>query len=307
MRDYGKTTPQFWTGKTGRKMRGNGPLQAVAHYLFTCGSATMTGLYYVPVPTIVHETGHSLATVTAALRWLARDGFSHYDFDLALVFVKGMVVHQVGETLDERDKRRKGVIREVSRFKDHRFARMFWNMYADAYHLPPLDGGKATPARNRAAPPKKKRRTPPPPPAADDDFERFWKVTNQDGSKQEARQTWVKHGRPPADTLIAMWRKWCATPKWKRGARFQLPPVRWLRGRMYEQEPPQIVVGNSNGAPPKPDPTCEFHRVYENRNKRPKQLKPESCADCKHIASWIRKDDNGGPETIGEMLKKGAS
>ena len=61
MRDYGKVSPQFWIGQTGKKLRSEGAeAQIVAMYLMTSPHANMLGLYYCPAMFIAHETGLDL-------------------------------------------------------------------------------------------------------------------------------------------------------------------------------------------------------------------------------------------------------
>ena len=56
MRDYGKVSPQFWIGQTGKKLRAEGmEAQIVAMYLMTSPHANMLGLYYCPAMFIAHE------------------------------------------------------------------------------------------------------------------------------------------------------------------------------------------------------------------------------------------------------------
>ena len=57
MREYAKVSPTFWTGDTGRSLRGDPDAQRVAFYLLTCSNANMIGLYYLPLPTLCHEIG----------------------------------------------------------------------------------------------------------------------------------------------------------------------------------------------------------------------------------------------------------
>lgn len=58
MRDYGKVSPQFWIGKTGKALRNAGSeAQLVSLYLLTNPHANMIGLYYMPLMFIAHETG----------------------------------------------------------------------------------------------------------------------------------------------------------------------------------------------------------------------------------------------------------
>ena len=58
MRDYGKVSPHFWIGRTGKELRQAGPeSQLVALYLLTSPHANMIGLYYMPLTFLSHETG----------------------------------------------------------------------------------------------------------------------------------------------------------------------------------------------------------------------------------------------------------
>lgn len=60
MRDYGKVSPHFWIGRTGKELRQAGPeSQLVALYLLTSPHANMIGLYYMPLAFLSHETGLS--------------------------------------------------------------------------------------------------------------------------------------------------------------------------------------------------------------------------------------------------------
>jgi len=138
VRDYGKVSPQFWTGDTGRRLRGNLEAQLVALYLFTCGGSSMTGVYYLPLTTVAHETGLTVRLVEKALAKLHQEGIAHYDRDAALVFVVRMAYYQVGSSLQKTDKRVKGIIREVSKYKNHRFVAMFWSVYGETFNLGPL-------------------------------------------------------------------------------------------------------------------------------------------------------------------------
>lgn len=60
MRDYAQVCPQFWLGKTGKKLRGDAEAQLVALYLITSPHANMIGVFHCPMMYIAHETGMSL-------------------------------------------------------------------------------------------------------------------------------------------------------------------------------------------------------------------------------------------------------
>ena len=98
MREYAKVAPQFWTGTTGKRLRGMGrDVQVVALYLVTCPSANMLGLYYLPLPTLCHEIGMKPEGALKALRRVSEGGFATYDTASEHVWVKEMARFQIGE------------------------------------------------------------------------------------------------------------------------------------------------------------------------------------------------------------------
>jgi hypothetical protein len=154
MREYGKVSPRFWTGETGKKIRAMGcDAQLIALYLLTCPNATMTGLYYLPMPTLVHETGIPFEGASKALASLSEGGFAFYDDASEVVFVPEMARHQIGETLTATDKRVKGVVRELESFSKSRFVLEFYEKYKEAFNLPRQGPWKGL-ARGLEGPPK---------------------------------------------------------------------------------------------------------------------------------------------------------
>lgn len=137
MRDYGKVSPRFWTGDTGRAMRGKPNVQLVAMYLITAPGSNMIGLFYVPTVIIAHEIGISDTEVRGALDTLGRLGVAHYDHHQELVWIPEMARHQVAETMANGDNRRKAVEREIEPFKRtrHPFANAFIKRYAGPFTL----------------------------------------------------------------------------------------------------------------------------------------------------------------------------
>lgn len=136
MRDYGRVAPTFWTGSTGRKLRGKPVLQVVAMYLFTAPNSNMIGLYYLPLPIVAHETGLTLDQVTAALAELAALDVAKYDADNELVYLPAMARFQVGDEIPASNKNLiKGIIRELERFEAHAFGQDFVARYNEAFHL----------------------------------------------------------------------------------------------------------------------------------------------------------------------------
>lgn len=139
MRDYGKVSPQFWTGTTGRRIRALGVnAQVVALYLMTCPSSSMIGLYYLPLPVLAHETGIPLEGACKALRSLSEVGFAEYDDTNEIVLVHAMARHQIGERVVRADKRHLGVTREAQKLTYSSLFAKWYARYQEPYDLPPM-------------------------------------------------------------------------------------------------------------------------------------------------------------------------
>lgn len=107
----------------------------MALYLMTCQSSNMIGLYYLPLPTLVHETGIPFEGASKALRSLSDIGFLRHDEDNDLVWVVRMVVFQVGERLKPTDKQCKGIQRQLDEHVKSMFYSEFMDMYGAAFNL----------------------------------------------------------------------------------------------------------------------------------------------------------------------------
>jgi hypothetical protein len=135
-REYGKVSHRFWTGETGKEIRSLGlEARVVATYLLTCGSSTMTGLYYLPLTLLSHETGIPFEGALKALRRLSEGGFALYDENDEIVFVPNMAKQQIADRLSENDKQRKGVIALLKEFEKSKFIADFVEIYGSRYHL----------------------------------------------------------------------------------------------------------------------------------------------------------------------------
>ena len=135
MRDYSKLSPFFWVRGSGKRMRGDAVAQVVAIYLSTCPAANMIGIFYVPVATIAHDTGHSVEDVQAALGRIEAAGYASYDLDEGLVWIPNHAWFEVGPTMSSGDKRRKKVIAELAQAGSHQFADAFLQKYGQEYGL----------------------------------------------------------------------------------------------------------------------------------------------------------------------------
>ena len=98
----------------------------------------MIGLYYLPVPVILHESGLSAEAVERALTALCRIRFAEYDPESEYVWVYEMAQWQVlgnREIASPRDKRVKGVRQQLQRLGRNPFTPRFHDKYAAAFRL----------------------------------------------------------------------------------------------------------------------------------------------------------------------------
>lgn len=130
MRDYGKVSPQFWIGETGKKLRKAGAeAQVVSLYLMTCPHSNMIGLFYVPLMYIAHETGLGMEGASKGLQGAIEAGFCSYDEASEVVWVHEMARFQIGESLSQGDKRCKGVQNEYDGVPENPFLSAFYEKY----------------------------------------------------------------------------------------------------------------------------------------------------------------------------------
>jgi hypothetical protein len=95
----------------------------------------MTGIYYLPLPTLCHEVGIRPKRALAALEVLNREGFAEYDHEASVVWVPEMARCQVGNDPKPDDKRIKGFLRELEAVAHPVFVGKFIAKYRDAFHL----------------------------------------------------------------------------------------------------------------------------------------------------------------------------
>jgi hypothetical protein len=152
MRDYGVVSPKFWIGGTGKSLRGNPQAQIVALYLMTSPHANMIGVFYCPLDTIAKETGLTSEGASEALQSLIEADFCQFDADTEEVFACRMAAYQVGEQLEAKDNRCKGVARELDRVMSERLKAAFRAIYSGAFHLPDPTQKQAPTAPEQQAP-----------------------------------------------------------------------------------------------------------------------------------------------------------
>jgi hypothetical protein len=135
MRDYAQVCPQFWLGKTGKKLRGDAEAQLVALYLITSPHANMIGVFHCPMMYIAHETGMSLEGASKGLRRVVEEGFCSFDEEHEIVWVHEMAKFQIGDQLSPKDNRVKSTEREFQKIPECEIRQGFYQKYKDAFHL----------------------------------------------------------------------------------------------------------------------------------------------------------------------------
>lgn len=113
---YGIVFPEFWTGKTGRALRGHGKdAQLLALYLATNRHANMIGLYRLLVDDIRHETGLGAKSLERGFKAVWAEDFARFDAESSYVWVLSMARFrlglQPGDALNPEDKKVAGVNR----------------------------------------------------------------------------------------------------------------------------------------------------------------------------------------------------
>jgi hypothetical protein len=134
VRDYGVIVPRFWIAGTGKSLRGDKDAQILATYLPTSPHAIATGVYHCPVLYMAHETGLTLEEASKALRRLIDEGFCDYDEPSETVFVIKMAEHQIGETVNQKDKRYIWLKKELEKMPKA-FKTRFLAIYGVAFSL----------------------------------------------------------------------------------------------------------------------------------------------------------------------------
>lgn len=135
MRPYGTVSPLFWTGRTGKALRTDRDAQVVALYLMTNPHSHQTGMYYLPLMYMAHESGLTIEGARKALTRLSEDSFCEYDEASEWVWVREMAAWQIGTALSVNDKRCKGVQQYLESMPNLPFVQRFVARYRVDFHL----------------------------------------------------------------------------------------------------------------------------------------------------------------------------
>lgn len=251
MRDFCKISPLFWTGKTGKALRGKYEMQVVAMYLMTSPHSNMIGVYQLPLMYLVYETGLTMEGASKALQSLKESDFCTFDEATETIWVHEMAKYQIGEKLAASDKRCKGVRNELSRVQSNDLREGFADRYASDFHLTkdekeskPHRSPIEAPSKDKKTPSKQEKRregevedkTPLPPAGVGCRFEDFWTAWPRSERKQDkvkCAQKWKRENLDPiADQIIADINVKKLTEKWIGG--FTEAPLVYLNGRRWE-------------------------------------------------------------------------
>lgn len=242
MRYYGKVSPQFWIGRSGKAMRGNPAVQVLALYLMTSPHANMIGVYHCPIAYMAHETGLPIGGASMALQCLIDADFCTFDAADEYVFVHSFALHQVGESLSPADKRCKGVENELAKVPKNQCWQAFLARYAEQFNLLEI-GQKASPkeapsmALASQEQEKKKKNSSPSEDGVVDRFATFWKAYPRKVAKDDARKAFDKR-KPDAvmlDKMLAAIEAQSKSDAWtKDGGQFIPYPSTWLNGGRWQ-------------------------------------------------------------------------
>jgi hypothetical protein len=221
VRDYGKVAPGFWTGKTGKALKAKGPEAViVALYLVTCQHANMLGMYYLSKTYIAVDTPLGFEGACKGLAGACEAGFCRYDEDSEVVWVVEMASYQIGEPLDAKDNRCKGVQREYDALPENPFLAPFYERYGACFHMTSM----------RGAPPKKTSpsKAPRKPLRSQEQEQEQEQEQQQDQEQEHAQDVFgrpARAGKPGRDAPPKSAEAWAAYSA-AYEARYGVPPVR---------------------------------------------------------------------------------
>jgi hypothetical protein len=137
MRDYAKVSPHFWTGKTGKALKSAGAEAVIVGlYLMTSPHANMIGLYHCPITYISYDTGLTFEGASKGLASAIEADFCTYEAESEYVFVHEFAAYQIGEELDTKDNRVKGVMNELAKCPKGQCWQAFRARYSAPFNLP---------------------------------------------------------------------------------------------------------------------------------------------------------------------------
>lgn len=134
-RDFAMIVPSFWTGESGKQLRGNPWAQILALYVMSCDQSCMTGIFKIASSTICKETGIPSGEFDDAAAHLYNLGILEYDHESEIMWVQNLAKFQVGSCLQSGDTKRRSIVKKLRWAKNHYFTAMFFEKYGNVYGL----------------------------------------------------------------------------------------------------------------------------------------------------------------------------
>jgi hypothetical protein len=138
MRTYGSIPTDFWRKQLPQRIRGNGTAMALACYLMSSPHSNMIGVYNLPIEYIHYDTGLEEKEIRETLALFEQERFAFYDDEV--IYIPSFARLQIGPQLSANDNRVRAIKKELGKCSSVRFRSMFFEAYADRYHLSYSEG-----------------------------------------------------------------------------------------------------------------------------------------------------------------------
>jgi len=238
--DYAKISSKFWSGSTGRAIRGDTNAQIVALYLLTSPHANGIGVFHCPPLYISYETGIPLEGALKGLERLSEVGFLTLDKGSEWVWIHEMLSYQMGDDLKPNDNRIKHIIKLYHNIPESLIKSSFYEKYKEKYLLnleaplkpliSPFEANNNNNSNNNNNKKEKniKKENP--------DFDAFWKAYPRKTAKKNAEQAWKKI-TTPIETILNAIERQKKTQQWiKDNGAFIPHPATWLNQERWNDQ-----------------------------------------------------------------------
>ena len=238
--DYAKISSKFWSGSTGRAIRGDTNAQIVALYLLTSPHANGIGVFHCPPLYISYETGIPLEGALKGLERLSEVGFLTLDKGSEWVWIHEMLSYQMGDDLKPNDNRIKHIIKLYHNIPESLIKSSFYEKYKEKYLLnleaplkpliSPFEANNNNNSNNNNNKKEKniKKENP--------DFDAFWKAYPRKTAKKNAEQAWKKV-TTPIETILNAIERHKKLPQWiKDNGAFIPHPATWLNQERWNDQ-----------------------------------------------------------------------
>lgn len=235
---YRSINAEFWTDKKIRLLTLEE--KAIFLYLITNPHTHVSGIYYLPLPTMEHETNVKGGRLLKILSQLSSAELIQVDTDREVIWVVNMLRYQ-----GHGKKIAKGVIYQLKSLHQSPLISSFLKVYPYIRYSYPIDT-PLIPPTDRPSP------VPVPVPSSvpiqkegkeiekgDDGFERFWKLYPRKVGKGQALRIWKKIApmNGLCETICRQVEAACKTKQWqKEGGEYIPHPSTWLNQSRWEDD-----------------------------------------------------------------------